>query len=91
MGVTAATVTGTSKLAKLSGTAVIPFFIDRQPHAHYRVVVLPALDNFPGESLEEDAIRINQLIEKQIRKAPEQYLWTHRRFKTRPEGEPRPY
>jgi len=35
----------------------------------------------------QDALRINQLIEAQIRKAPEQYLWVHRRFKDRPKGE----
>jgi KDO2-lipid IV(A) lauroyltransferase len=65
----------------------VPYFIERTSGDGYRVIVHAALENFPGDSLEDDAIRINQLIEKQIRKAPETYLWTHRRFKTRPEGE----
>lgn len=57
----------------------------------YYIELFPPIENFPGESLEEDAARINQLFEEQIRKAPEQYLWIHRRFKTRPEGMPKLY
>jgi KDO2-lipid IV(A) lauroyltransferase len=41
----------------------------------------PALENFPGEDPVVDAERYNQLLEAQIRKIPEQYLWIHRRFK----------
>lgn len=91
MGNLAATVTGTSRLARLSGAAVVPYFVERTDDNGYLVIVHPALDNFPTDNIESDAMRINQIIEKQIRKAPENYLWTHRRFKTRPEGEPRPY
>jgi KDO2-lipid IV(A) lauroyltransferase len=38
-----------------------------------------------------DATRVNQFIEEHVREVPDQYLWAHRRFKTRPEGEPSPY
>ncbi|MFN2337738.1 MAG: LpxL/LpxP family Kdo(2)-lipid IV(A) lauroyl/palmitoleoyl acyltransferase [Gammaproteobacteria bacterium] len=87
-GVPAATITAISRLAKSSGAAVVPFFQRRlRDGSGYRLTLLPALEDFPGASLEEDALRINRLMEEQIRTMPEQYLWVHRRFKTRPEGE----
>ncbi|MES9968049.1 MAG: hypothetical protein ABW074_12345 [Sedimenticola sp.] len=49
--------------------------------------MLPPVEDFPGESIEADTRRLNEILEKAILKAPEQYLWIHRRFKTRPEGE----
>ena len=87
-GIPAATNTATSRLAQISGATVIPFFTQRLPHHQgYKVILQPALDNFPSGDDQQDASRINQLIEEQIRQAPEQYLWVHRRFKDRPEGE----
>ncbi len=87
-GVPASTTTATSRLARMSGAAVVPFFQHRLPGARgYALTLLPALEDFPGADIEADTLRINQLIETQIRKAPEQYLWAHRRFKTRPAGE----
>ena len=47
----------------------------------------PPLENFPGEDPEVDTVRMNQIIEAAVREMPEQYFWSHRRFKTRPEGE----
>lgn len=86
-GVPAATNTATSRLAKLSGASVIPFFPVRRPDGKgYDLNLLPPLDNFPSGDALIDAMRINKLIEDQIRKAPEQYLWMHRRFKDRPGG-----
>jgi KDO2-lipid IV(A) lauroyltransferase len=41
--------------------------------------------------VEDDARRMNAFVEARVREMPEQYLWTHRRFKTRPEGEPNFY
>lgn len=84
-GVPAATNTSLSRLAKMGKALVIPFFTIREKQG-YRLVLLPALDPFPGESKEADAEWINRIIETQIRKAPEQYLWTHRRYKDLPEG-----
>jgi KDO2-lipid IV(A) lauroyltransferase len=49
------------------------------------------LTDFPGESDEVDCLRINQWVEASVRECPEQYLWTHRRFKSRPPGEPKLY
>jgi len=91
MGNLAATVTGTSRIARISGSPVVPYFVERMQRSRYRVVIHPPLDNFPTDNIEADAERINRIIETQIRKVPADYLWTHRRFKTRPEGEARPY
>lgn len=50
----------------------------------YKVVFLPGLDNFPSGDAKYDLQRMNAQIEQMIRVAPEQYLWMHKRFKTRP-------
>ena len=88
-GVNAATITATSRLAKISGAAVIPAFQYRLPNGQgYELVACAPLENFPSGDDEADARRVNQILEEAIRKAPEQYLWPHRRFKTRPDNEP---
>jgi KDO2-lipid IV(A) lauroyltransferase len=86
-GVTAATITSTARFAGMTGAAVVPFFPRRLPDGRYRIDVLPALEAFPSGDALADAQRINDLIESWARQVPEQYLWIHRRFKTRPEGE----
>jgi KDO2-lipid IV(A) lauroyltransferase len=91
-GIPANTLTATTRLAKLTGAAVLPFLIQRLPDARgYALTIQPALENFPGESEVADATRFNALIESQVRANPEQYLWIHRRFKGRPQGEPKLY
>ena len=91
-GVPTCTLTATSRLATLSGAAVVPYFARRLPGtAGYEVVILPALDHFPSGDIAVDTRRINELLEHYIRQAPEQYLWVHRRFKTRPPGQPNLY
>ena len=91
-GIQANTLTITTKLAKITGAAVLPFEIKRLPDARgYALTIQPPLENFPGESETADATRFNALLEAQVRENPEQYLWTHRRFKHRPEGEPKLY
>ena len=90
--VPASTITSTSRIAAISGAAVVPFFQARLANNQgYELTLQPALKGFPGNNIETDTARINQLIETEIRKIPEQYLWVHRRFKTRPEGEAYPY
>jgi KDO2-lipid IV(A) lauroyltransferase len=87
-GVKAATNTIISRLAHISGAAIIPYFTQRlEHHQGYKMVLQPPLEHFPCGDNVLDALRINQLIEAQIRKAPEQYLWVHRRFKDRLPGE----
>jgi KDO2-lipid IV(A) lauroyltransferase len=81
-GIPAATNTATSRLARISGAAVLSYFPERLPGtAGYRVVIGPALEDFPGANAIADAERFNRLLEAQIRRVPEQYLWVHRRFK----------
>jgi KDO2-lipid IV(A) lauroyltransferase len=88
-GVDAATNTGTSRISKISKAVVIPFFAFRSETKGYILRFLPALKDFPSDNPKHDAIRINRIIENQIRKFPEQYLWTHRRYKDSPTGEDR--
>lgn len=86
-GIEAASLTATGRFARLSKAPVVPFFCYRQPNGQYRLVLLPAVEQFPSGNDLSDATRINQLLEQAINQAPEQYLWVHRRFKTRPPGD----
>jgi len=91
-GVPAATITATHHLARLSGALVIPFFHRRLPGNGGYVLRLGApLDGFPGASAADDTARVNACIERMVGEAPEQYLWVHKRFKTRPPGLPPVY
>ena len=83
-GVPTATNSATSRFANISGATVIPFFTVRsKDNTHYLLRFLPPLDNFPSDDIEADTLRINQLIESQVKEFPAQYLWTHKRFKTK--------
>jgi Kdo2-lipid IVA lauroyltransferase/acyltransferase len=90
-GVPAITNTATGKLAAMTQSPVVPYFARREADGTYTLTVLPALENFPTEDASADAVRINQLIEKYVRLAPEQYLWVHKRFKARGAGYPEVY
>lgn len=90
-GIPAATNTATARIAKTSGAAIVPFSQYRDAQGHYHVLLEPALENFPGDDPVAATARINSVIESQIRRAPSQYLWVHRRFKNRPEGMPAVY
>lgn len=88
-GIQTASLVMTSKLARLSGAPVVPFFSQRlDDDSGYKLILLPALSDFPSGDDTTDAARINAIIEQQVRVAPDQYLWLHRRFKTRPDDEP---
>lgn len=92
LGVEAATITTTARLAKRSGAAVIPaFFYRRDDGSGYDLVGNPPMENFPSEDLRHDTQRINEVLSEGILKKPEQYIWQYKRFKTRPKGEPRFY
>jgi len=89
-GVPAATVTATSRLVQLTGATVLPF-VSRMTPDGYVGTFFPPWPDVPGESDEAAARRLNAFIEDRVRECPEQYLWSHKRFKTRPPGEPGPY
>ena len=87
-GVDAATITGVSRLARLAGARVLPFITRMLPGGEgYVARFLPAWEDYPGVSIEADTRRMNEFIEAEVRQMPEQYLWVHKRFKTRPPGE----
>ncbi|HET6632143.1 MAG TPA: LpxL/LpxP family Kdo(2)-lipid IV(A) lauroyl/palmitoleoyl acyltransferase [Rhodanobacteraceae bacterium] len=90
-GIPAATITATHHLARLSGAAVLPFFHHRRDDGSYCIRLEPPLEDFPGSDVVADTARINGAIEAMVREAPEQYLWAHKRFKTRPPGAPNLY
>jgi len=91
-GVKAATITGVSRLAKLTGAAVVPVIATQRPNGGgYDVRFCPAWDKFPSGDDEADARRVNTFIEERVLENTAQYLWTHKRFKTRPPNEPSVY
>ena len=85
-GIQTATASATSRLAKNNNTRVIPYSFIRVKDG-YEMSFDKPLKNYPSGNAIKDASKTNQILEKQILKNPEQYLWIHRRFKTRPEGE----
>ena len=85
-GVPAATITATHHLARLSGAKVIAFFHRRLDDGGYAIRLEAPLDNFPSADEVADSARVNAFIERMVREAPSQYLWMHKRFKTRPPG-----
>ncbi len=91
-GVQAATVTALSRLARLADAVIVPLVVRQLPGGEgYVMRMYPAWENYPGGSVEADTRRMNAFIEERILEMPEQYYWVHKRFKTRPEGEPRIY
>jgi Kdo2-lipid IVA lauroyltransferase/acyltransferase len=86
-GVHAATITATHHLARLSGAQVIPFFHRRLDGGGYAIRLEQPLPDFPSADAIADTARVNACIERMVREAPTQYLWMHKRFKTRPAGE----
>jgi len=81
-GVPAMTNTTPMRIARLTGAAVLPFLVLRLPGGDgYRLVFGPELEGFPSGDPVADATRLNQLVEQQIRAAPAQYRWIHRRFR----------
>jgi KDO2-lipid IV(A) lauroyltransferase len=83
LGGIASTLTATTKIAKITGAAIVPFYPVRLEKGEgYKLVVLSALTDFPSGDIEADSARINNAIETMVYACPEQYLWSHKRFKT---------
>lgn len=84
----ASTTPATHKLSRLTGAKVVPFLAVRKPDGSgYRLVIESALENFPTDDVIADTQRVNDIIERWVREYPEQYLWIHRRFRSRPPSE----
>lgn len=84
----AATTNGTYTIAKLAKPAMLTTVLIRKPNdAGYQLMIEPELCDYPMTDEQAAAIYINRKIEHEIMRAPEQYLWLHRRFKTRPLGD----
>ncbi len=89
-GIPTATVTTIRQLMRLSGAKVVfyaSYRIDDGGNSHYLGKVIDAFDDQLGLDDVRDAELINKVIEDAIRIHPEQYLWVHRRFKTRPHSD----
>jgi len=89
-GVPTATITALPRLARLTGAKVVPV-VTRLEGESYVARFYPAWENYPTGDLEADVRRMNAFIEERVREIPAQYFWAHKRFKTRPAGEPNPY
>ena len=84
----AATTNGTYVLSRLSGAKMLSIsMVRKMDRKGYTLHISDVLNDYPGEDKQDAASYINRVIEKEILRAPEQYLWVHRRFKTRPLGE----
>ena len=91
-GVTAATLLAPSRMARALNMVVQPVLAHMLPGGQgYRVCFLEPWSDFPSADALADTARMNRWIEAQVRADPAQYLWVHRRFKTRPPGEPTLY
>ncbi|HHH36763.1 MAG TPA: LpxL/LpxP family Kdo(2)-lipid IV(A) lauroyl/palmitoleoyl acyltransferase [Gammaproteobacteria bacterium] len=92
-GIPASTNPATARLARLSGAVVVPFRAVRRKDGKGHDLYLEApWENFPSGDLVADTQRVNDLVERWVRETPEQYMWIHRRFRTRPQrSDPRIY
>lgn len=96
LGIPASTTTGVARLAMRMGSAVLPGFLvwDRKLGKHRLCVGTPIpMDNTGNREadIEINTRRINQVLEERVRQHPDQWLWVHRRWKTRPVGDPELY
>lgn len=89
-GVPAATVTSVARLARITGAVVVPL-VTTMADDGYVARFYPAWQDFPGDDLAAATRRMNAFIEERVLEMPDQYLWSHKRFKTRPPGEAKPY
>ncbi|MCX7034779.1 MAG: lipid A biosynthesis lauroyl acyltransferase [Arenimonas sp.] len=87
-GVTAATLAATPDLARRGRATVLPFWFRREDDGRYLLRIEPCWPGWPSGDPERDAAHYMQALEAAVRESPGQYLWAHRRFKTRPPGEP---
>ncbi|MDU6409550.1 MAG: kdo(2)-lipid IV(A) palmitoleoyltransferase [Yersiniaceae bacterium] len=88
----AATTSGTFMLARLAKPALVPVVLVRREDGRgYELLIQPALQDYPLDDELSAAAYMNRIVEREIMRAPDQYMWLHRRFKTRPAGTPSLY
>ena len=90
-GIEAASIKATARIVAMTDASVIVFQHHRTVDNRYLITLSEPLGDFPSGHEVADATRVNQLVENAVRQAPAQYWWVHRRFKTRPDGEAKPY
>ncbi|MFW6077696.1 MAG: lysophospholipid acyltransferase family protein, partial [Hyphomicrobiales bacterium] len=90
-GIPTATITTLGRLAAAARAVVVPCWTRLQPDGRYEIEFGAAFEDYPSGNEEADAARMSLAIEEGIRKAPEQYMWTLKWFRSRPGGEPPPY
>ena len=74
-------------MARITKASVVPFYPVRlEKNKGFKLIVLPALEDFPTLDIEADSARVNKVIEDMVYQQPDQYLWSHKRFKTQPDG-----
>lgn len=81
----------TAKLARATGASVLPYLPVRGSDGRYEFRLEAPLEGFPGDDMTAATQRVNDVIERHIREAPEQYLWAHKRFKRAVPGATDPY
>jgi KDO2-lipid IV(A) lauroyltransferase len=87
-GIPAATLSAPARIAAATNAKVVPVIATMLPNYQgWRVTVHPAWENYPGDDIVAATRFMNEFLEEQIRLTPAEYFWSHRRFKTRPEGE----
>ncbi|GAB3381023.1 lysophospholipid acyltransferase family protein [Lysobacter fragariae] len=86
-GVPAATLTATGELVRRVNAVVLPYWFQRDADGRYRLQIDAPWPNWPSDDPVADAALYMRELESVVRRHPEQYLWVHRRFKTRPPGE----
>lgn len=89
-GIPTATLPMVPRLAKMAGAKVLVCVTEMTADG-YVFHIEPPLENYPSGDVEADTARMNAEIERWARRLPDQYLWTHKRFKTRPAGVPPVY
>ena len=87
-GILAATLTAPARIAAATGAKVIPVIATVLPNYQgWKVTFYPSWENYPGDDILAATRHMNAFLETCIRATPAEYFWSHRRFKTRPQGQ----